>query len=134
MNGPKLGSQEVVIDNLPGFPDNIHVGLNGYYWIGLTAPRSEVLDNLSNQPFLRKVIQRLPAFMRPNVAPYGVVIAIDGQGNVIENLQDPSGQVYASTRANESEEYLYVSSLTADFIARYKRSQFDRIELQNVSE
>jgi len=119
ISGPNTGKSEVIIDNLPGFPDNVHIGLNGRYWVGLTAPRSDVLDDLSGEPFWRSVIQRLPEAMRPKVLPYGMVFAIDHDGNVLENLQAPSGAVYATTGVTESLEHIYV---TAPFIARYKKS------------
>ena len=90
--------------------------------MGLTAPRSEVLDDLSGEPFWRSVIQRLPEVMRPQVEYYGLVFAIDENGNVLENLQSPSGSVYATTGVAESAKYIYVTSLTAPFLARYKKS------------
>jgi len=54
------GQSSVILDNLPGFPDNVHIGQNGRYWIGLAAPRVKILDDLASKPFLRKVVQRLP--------------------------------------------------------------------------
>lgn len=121
--GEKKGQTEVIIDNLPGFPDNIHRGKNGRYWLGLTAPRSEIVDSLSSKPFRRKVVQRLPASMHPQVVHYGMVVAIDENGQVLANLQSPSGEVYTTTGAAESDEFLYVTSLTAPFLAKYKKSE-----------
>ena len=59
--GPDRGKTDVLVDNLPGFPDNVNNGMNGRFWIGLVAPRNALLDNLSGSPWLRKVVQRLPA-------------------------------------------------------------------------
>ena len=120
--GEKAGSSEVIIENLPGFPDNIHIGKNGRYWVGLTSPRSQILDDLAGNTFMRKVIQRLPAFMRPNVVNYGLVFAIDENGNVLANLQSPSGSVYATTGVAETDEHIYVTSLTAPFLAKYNKA------------
>jgi len=125
ISGVDAGKSEVIIDNLPGFPDNVHIGENGRYWVGLTAPRSDVLDDLSGEPFWRSVIQRLPEMMRPQVVPYGMVFAIDENGNVLENLQAPNGEVYATTGVAESKQHIYVTSLTAPFLARYKKSDLD---------
>ena len=116
--GTKAGQDEIIIENVPGFPDNIHVGKEGRFWVGLTAPRSAVLDKLSSKPKLRKVVQRLPAFMRPQVVPYGAVFAIDKNGQMLSNKQSPSGSVYATTGAAETDDYLYITSLTAPFLAR----------------
>ena len=119
--GAKAGQEEVILENVPGFPDNIHVGKQGRFWVGLTAPRAAILDKLSNKPRLRKVVQRLPAFMRPKVVPYGAVFAIDQDGQVVSNKQSPSGQVYATTGVAETDEYLYITSLTAPFLARIEK-------------
>lgn len=123
LRGEKAGTQEVVISGVPGFPDNVHRGQDGRFWVGLTAPRSDVLDTFASRPKIRKMLQRLPEFMRPNVAPYGLVFAIDAQGQVQHNLQDPSGSIYTTTGAYETDDYLYVSSLTAPFLARYSKSE-----------
>lgn len=103
--------QQVVIDNLPSFPDNINPGSNNLYWVGLVSPRSAPLDALSEYPFLRKVVQRLPAFMRPKAQHYGHLIAINDQGKVVHNMQDPLGMYGHVTGAAEAGDVLYVSSL-----------------------
>jgi len=122
LEGQRSGVSEIIIDNLPGFPDNIHIGNHGRYWLGLTAPRNGLVDSLSARPWLRKVIQRLPKFVHPEVEHYGMVLAINENGEVLENLQAPSGAVYATTGATETDDYVYVTSLTAPFLARYRKS------------
>lgn len=111
LSGEKRGKIDVVIDNLPGFPDNLAQGNNGVYWLGLVSPRSKPLDMLSDSPNLRKVIQRLPEFMRPKAQNYGHLIAINDAGEVIFNLQDPKGIYGQTTGALEVADKLYVSSL-----------------------
>lgn len=123
LKGEKAGQHEVLIDNLPGFPDNIHRGHGGRYWLGFTSPRSTIMDDLSTKPWLRKVVQRLPAFMRPNVQLYGHVLAIDEHGKVLSSLQDPAGKYPATTGAWETEQYLYISSLVAPVMARIPLSE-----------
>ena len=115
------GQATVVIDNLPGFPDNVHIGQNGRFWVGLAAPRSKVLDDLAAKPFWRKVVQRLPIFMRPKAVHYGMVLAIDENGKVLANLQSPSGRVYTTTGVAETDQHIYVTSLTAPFLAKYDK-------------
>jgi sugar lactone lactonase YvrE len=123
LQGENAGSVEIIVDNLPGFPDNIHRGQDGRYWVGLTSPRAAILDDLAQKPGMRKVIQRLPAFMRPTVEPYGHILAIDEYGKVLYDFQDPKGAYPATTGARETDDYLYVSSLTADQMARYSKQQ-----------
>lgn len=111
LQGPNAGETEVLIDNLPGFPDNIDNGLNGRFWIGLVAPRSVLLDRYAERPFLRKLIQRLPRFLRPEPVPSSHVIAINGDGEVLMNLQDPAARFPMLTGVLELADRLYLSTL-----------------------
>jgi len=119
LKGAKVGTMDTVIENLPGFPDNLNKGQDGRYWIGLTSPRSEALDNLSAKPFMRKLVQRLPASMRPKAVSYGFVFAIDMNGKVLAQYQDPSGAYPLTTGATEpGDGWLYIGSLSAIELGR----------------
>lgn len=107
------GTERVVIDNLPGFPDNINRGPDGTYLIGLVSKRAPALDKLSNKPFMRKLIWRLPEFMKPQAQDYGFILQLDMDGNVRRTWQDTSGAYPATTGAIIVDDRLYVSSLTS---------------------
>jgi sugar lactone lactonase YvrE len=111
LRGPGAGSTEVIVDNLPGFPDNINRGDDGRFWVGLVAPRDAKLDGLSDKPFLRKLVQRLPTFLRPSAVPSSHVFAIDGAGEVLLSLQDPAARYPAMTGACETGQRLYLTRL-----------------------
>ena len=114
--GPKQGQVDVVIDNLPGFPDNISQAASGGYYVGLASPRSAPVDGLSDKPFVRKIIQRLPQFMRPQGKAYGHLLKISESGKVLQSLQDPSGAYPFVTGAIETEYGLFISSLIASTV------------------
>lgn len=118
LGGPLTGTTEVIMDNLPGFPDNINNGLNGRFWIGLVAPRNGVLDELADRPWLRKMVQRLPATFRPKATPSSHVIAITGDGDVLMNLQDSAAQLPALTGVYETRTTLWLSSLFGNRVGR----------------
>jgi sugar lactone lactonase YvrE len=104
---------EIIVENLPGFPDNINRNADGTFWVGLVSPRSDVADGLSNIPFMRKIIMRLPAFLRPDAQRYGFVIKIDEDGNILETLQGPSGSYALTTGLIEGPNGTrFVTSLT----------------------
>jgi sugar lactone lactonase YvrE len=111
LQGPDAGTTEVVLDNLPGFPDNVNSGDEGRFWVGLVAPRDAKLDAMSDQPFLRKVVQRLPAFLRPRAVPSSHVIAISGNGDVLLSLQDTAARYPAMTGVCEAGQRLYLTRL-----------------------
>ncbi len=116
------GQSDVIIYNLPGFPDNIVGSVDGRFWVGLVAPRDDLLDSLSQFPLLRKVAQRLPSFMRPRMKKFGHVFAINGNGGIITSLQDPQASYYAVTGALEVDRWLYISSLFENKLARLNLS------------
>jgi len=89
----------VVLENLPGFPDNINNAPDGTFWVGLVSPRNPVMDQLANSPFLRRVIMRLPDAMKPAPLRYGFVLRMDASGKVLETLQDPAGDYALTTGA-----------------------------------
>jgi sugar lactone lactonase YvrE len=117
LQGPRKGEKEVILENLPGFPDNINNGLNGRFWIGLVAPRNELIDALSDKPFQRKIVQRLPAFVRPAAVPSSHIIGIDGDGEILMNLQDTAVQFPAITGVYETHGFLYLSTLFGNRLA-----------------
>jgi sugar lactone lactonase YvrE len=123
IRGPRKGVTEPFIEALPSFPDNISRGLDGKYWIALVSPRNPLLDRFSDKPFFRKIAMRLPEALRPKAVPYGHIIAVDESGVVIHNLQDPDAVAGMNTSVTETDDHLYIGSLTSDFVARLPKSR-----------
>ena len=103
---------ETILDNLPGFPDNLSRGQDGRYWVGITAPRKALLDSLDDQPLLRKMLARLPPAFRPRPQRYAHVVAIDANGTVQFDLQSSLGPLYMVTGVVEGDDQLYLATLT----------------------
>lgn len=124
LQGPKAGTVDTILENIPGFPDNLNRGsvVNGVqtYWLGMTDQRSQPLDDLADKPFMRKVIQRLPAFLVPEQAPYSFVVQIDAEGHILQTLQDPKGKYPFMTGAIEAKEWLYLTSLESPLLGRVR--------------
>lgn len=112
--GPRA---KVLLANLPGYPDNLTRGSDGRIWLGLVKPRGAAVDRLSGQPFLRKVMLRLPKALWPIPPAYGHVLAFDESGTVLADLQDPSGRYPETTGVIETAERLYIQSLHAKSLA-----------------
>jgi sugar lactone lactonase YvrE len=108
--GPRAGSAEVFVDNLPGFPDNISRTADGRIWVPLPSPRMALLDRLGPRPFLRTVIARLPESVKPGPIRYGLVVELAPDGRVLRSLHDPSGAVAFRTSAMEREGSLYLGT------------------------
>ena len=105
------GAAKVLIDNLPGFPDNLTRGENGRIWVGLTKPRSKIIDIAADKPWIRSLTLRLPRLLWPVPKAYGHIVAFDEDGRIVDDLQDPAGGYPETTAATELHGKLYVQSL-----------------------
>jgi sugar lactone lactonase YvrE len=107
------GAATVLLDNLPGYPDNLTRGAGARIWVGLTKPRSPVIDAAAAYPLLRSITLRLPRALWPVPKAYGHLIAFDDNGRVLADLQDPQGSYPETTAATEADGKLFVQSLNA---------------------
>ena len=103
----------VLLDNLPGYPDNLMRGERGRIWTGLTKPRGAFVDDHAGRPWLRALALRLPKAWWPVPPAYGHVFAFDENGRVLADLQDPSGGYPETTAVTEHAGKLYIQSLNA---------------------
>ena len=115
LSGENAGKRDVFIQHLPAMPDNIFYR-DGLFWVSLISLRDPLVENLAQQPFLRRVIGGLPKALLKASSHYAFVIALTPQGELVHNLQSTEG--YQSiTTATEYEGYLFLGSLDNDSIA-----------------
>ncbi|EIM07073.1 strictosidine synthase [Planococcus antarcticus DSM 14505] len=66
IRGADAGKRELLVDNLPGFPDNISRLQDGKFWVAIVTNRNSLLDRLGTMPaFLRRLLWRVPAGWQP---------------------------------------------------------------------
>ena len=121
LSGPKQGQSEIFVDNLPGFPDGVSANGKDKFWLALVTPRDATLDRLLPHPVLRKVVYRLPKFVQPAPKRYSFVLALDLNGKVVENLQNPASDCYAEV-ANvvEHNGALYFGTIGESTVGRFR--------------
>ncbi|KAL3096042.1 hypothetical protein niasHS_005801 [Heterodera schachtii] len=133
--GPKKGQQEIFVDNLPGFPDNIRLSAaRRSFYVALFGHRSKDLpdafDWLGPRPWARKILGELimafPASFRPfvySLAPYGIALEIDLNGNILRSFHDEEGEVIQriSQVCDDGGDYLYLASFENDYIGRISK-------------
>ncbi|UJP06131.1 MAG: SMP-30/gluconolactonase/LRE family protein [Nitrosomonas sp.] len=110
----KSPQTRVLLDNLPGYPDNLMRSPNGNIWLGFAKPRNTIIDFMSDKPFLRKVVLRFPRALWPMPEAYGHVIAFTEEGRVVIDWQDPTGIYPETTGVTETLDRFYIQSLHAD--------------------
>ena len=117
---PKMGQNDVFIDNLPGFPDGISSNGRDRFWLALVTPRQAMFDRMLPHPFVRKMVLRMPKFMQPAPQRYSFVLGLDQQGRVVENLQNGSPDCFAQiANVVEHNGILYFGSIGEDTLGRF---------------
>ncbi|MDC1000410.1 SMP-30/gluconolactonase/LRE family protein [Candidatus Marinimicrobia bacterium] len=112
LKGAKAGTSEIIMENLPGFPDNISSNEKGIYWVALFTVRNNFIDQTANKPFFRSLALRLPEFLQPKPKPYAFALGIDADGNVLYNLQYDAGDAFSPiTSVKQYNDHLYFGSL-----------------------
>jgi sugar lactone lactonase YvrE len=111
------GSPGLLVENLPGIPDNLTAS-GGIVWAAMFTPRNRPLDLLLPRPRLRSLVARLPEKIQPQPVRHGFVVGFDeATGDVVHNLQDPSGAYAPITSARAADGRLWLGSLTEPAIA-----------------
>jgi ribose transport system permease protein len=122
-DGPKTGKVETVMDNLPGYPDNINLASDGNYWLAMVGMRSPALDLAWRMPGFRKRMgKRVPIdeWLFPNINT-GCVIKFNERGEVLESFWDLHGVNHPMlTSMREHRGYLYLGGISNNRIGRYK--------------
>ncbi len=127
--GPKTGSIEMVLDNLPGYPDNINLASDGNYWLALVGMRCPALDLAWRMPgFRRRMAKRLPIdeWLFPNINT-GCVVKFNERGEILESLWDLGGVNHPMiTSMREHRGHLYLGGIQNNRIGRYTLADADR--------
>jgi sugar lactone lactonase YvrE len=117
LTGDRAGRDEVLLDNLPGIPDNISAGSGGLIWVALPSPRDLRLDLLhARAPVLRRMAWALPQRLLPEQRTVWT-LAVDGSGAVVHDLQDTVPGYHMVTGVREHAGRLYLGSLAERAIA-----------------
>ena len=121
--GPNKGRLDIIIDNMPGYPDNINRASDGNYWLAIVGMRSPALDLALRMPgFRRRMARRIApdAWMYPNLNT-GCVIKFNEQGEVLESLWDLGGKNHPMiTSIREHKGILYLGGIYNNRIGTYK--------------
>jgi hypothetical protein len=120
--GDRAGEDEVFVDNLPGYPDNVDVASGGGYWVAIPSLRDESLEALQRRPWVKRQLGKLPEAVLQQVSgdAYGLVLRVDASGEVVDSLHDPGGNVFGVTSATEHDGALYLGSLFDQHVHRHE--------------
>jgi sugar lactone lactonase YvrE len=120
LSGPKAGQTDTLVDNLPGFPDNIARGSDGLIWIAMGSPRNPTLDQLAARPpVLRTMLWALPDALLPKPANTAWVQAVDDTGTLVHDLQTSTRGFSMVTGVREHEGTVWLGSIQSGAVATF---------------
>ena len=128
-DGPKKGKVEVVIADLPGYPDNINRASDGTFWLAMIGMRTPAFDLSQRMPgFRRRMAMQVARdqWVFPNLNTGGV-IKFDLQGRVRQSLWDGSGNSHPQvTSMREHKGWLYLGGIFNNRIGRIRLPDADQ--------
>jgi len=133
LTGPKAGTRDLFIDNLPGLPDNLSFNGKDRFWVALYTPRNPLLDGFAEHPFIRKMLVRALKVIPKPVEHHAFALGLDTDGKVIANLQDGGRGNYSPiTTVREVDQWLYFGSLKQTSMARLPLAKALRPQAANA--
>ena len=121
--GPKAGKRDIVMENLPGYPDNINRASDGNYWLALVGMRAPAFDLAWRMPGLRRrMVNRIPhdEWLYPNMNT-GCVFKFDASGRVLDCLWDRHGTNHPMiTSMREDHGFLYIGGTYNNRIGKWR--------------
>ena len=121
LTGDREGERDVLVDNLPGFPDNISTGSDGLIWVALPSPRDRILDALlPAPPVLRRIAWRLPERMQPSERKTVWIQAYNTSGVLVHDLQTSHPWFHMVTGVREVNGTVWLGSLVSRGLGRIR--------------
>ncbi|MEU5275586.1 SMP-30/gluconolactonase/LRE family protein [Streptomyces asoensis] len=119
LTGPRAGRAEPLVEDLPGFPDNLWRGApDGPVWVALAGPRVPPLDLLHRAgPAVRRRAARLARSVPYRPSGTTGVLAVDDDGRIVHHLTRRRSGFRMVTSVCEAGGRLVLGSLTERGIA-----------------
>ena len=119
LSGPRAGESDVLIDDLPGMPDNLSTDADGRIWIAIPVPRVRALRLVRRTPRpARKLVGRVASAVSNPPMAAARVLAIDRDGTPVVRMTCSRRCGYRMvTGVREYDGSLYLGSLSEDAIA-----------------
>ncbi|TKY72878.1 STRICTOSIDINE SYNTHASE 4 [Spatholobus suberectus] len=121
LKGANKGTTDILIENLPGAPDNINLAPDGSFWIALIQMTSEGLEFVHNYKITKHLVASFPRLINlvNGAKKKAMVVNVAIDGKIIRKFDDGDGKVISFvTSAVEFEDHLYLGSLNSNFVGK----------------
>jgi sugar lactone lactonase YvrE len=118
LTGPRAGERDLLVSDLPGYPDNISRGSDGLIWVSIASPRDPLGDWIQKAPmFLRRSVTSVPERLQPKPKRTVRVQAYDDEGRLVHDLDLPPDGYHLVTGVREHDGRVWLGSLHEPAIA-----------------
>jgi sugar lactone lactonase YvrE len=118
LTGPRAGHRDVLVEELPGYPDNIARGSDGLIWVTIASPADRLVEQIQRGPrWLRRLAARVPARLQPGPRRTVRVQAYDDTGALVHDVELPADGFHMVTGVREHDGRVWLSSLEEPALA-----------------
>jgi sugar lactone lactonase YvrE len=118
LTGEKAGTCDFLVENLPGYPDNIARGSDGLIWVTIASPRDPVVERLHHAPLVvRRQVTRIPERLQPKPKRTIRVQGYDAAGTLVHDLDIDDDRFHMVTGVREHEGRVWMGSLHEPAVA-----------------
>ncbi|SDS17410.1 Sugar lactone lactonase YvrE [Nocardioides scoriae] len=113
LTGDRAGTDDLLVADLPGYPDNVSLGSDGLVWVALASPPVAALELLrAHAPAgLRRALRRVPPALLPAPIRQVHAQAYDATGRLVHDVVLPPHDFHMVTGVREHDGWLWLSSL-----------------------
>lgn len=117
--GDHAGETDLLVPELPGYPDNIARGSDGLIWVAIGTPKDPVVEGLMRAPLaLRRLATTVPERLQPRPAPGAWTQAYDDTGALVHDCRIETTDFHMTTGVREHAGTVWLGSLLEAAIAR----------------
>ncbi|WP_122817715.1 SMP-30/gluconolactonase/LRE family protein [Nocardioides pantholopis] len=117
-SGPRAGTRDHLVTDLPGYPDNIARGSDGLVWVTIASPTDALVERLQRGPrWLRRQVTRIPDRLQPAPRRTVRVQAYDDTGRLVHDHTVDTPDFHMVTGVREHDGRVWMGSLHEPAIA-----------------
>ena len=118
LTGNRQGERDLLVGDLPGYPDNIARGSDGLIWVTIASPTDPVVERLHQAPqWLRRQVTRIPERLQPKPKRTVRVQAYADDGTLVHDCDVDTPDYHMVTGVREHEGRVWLGSLHEPAVA-----------------
>jgi len=118
LKGDRAGQRDLLVSDLPGYPDNIARGSDGLIWVTISSPKDPVVELIGKGPlWLRTQVTRIPERLQPAPKRTIRVQAFDNNGRLVHDVDVMHDGYHLVTGVREYDGRVWLGSLHEPAIA-----------------